>query len=469
MNQIDVIVVGGGVGGLSAGARAAELGLKTLVLEKGLQPDYPCNSRYSGGIYHIAHRDPRTPPEELQDHIRLVTKNTAAPDLSVALSEHGGPFIRWLQEKGVKFMQSQSSKKHSAPIAIPVRRLVGGLDWKGRGPDVLMRHVTQALAAAGGELMLGTEATRLVMREGRCIGVEAQRDGKPLVLECSQAVILADGGFQANLELVGRHIAPSPANLIQRGAATGNGTGLRMAVEAGAATTEMGSFYGHLLSRDAFRNDMLWPYPQLDELAVAGIMVDQDGRRFADEGLGGVYLANVVARRSDPLSTTAIFDSDIWNGAGRYNRIPPNPQMETAGATIHRANSIAELAGLAGLPAQALCDTVAAYNAAVSAGSSSQLPVPRSTADNAATPIAKAPFFAIPACAGITYTMGGIRIDPRARVLRPDGSPIAGLYAAGATTGGLEGGVTARYVGGLCRSGTFGKIAAEHIAAARAA
>lgn len=462
-----MIVVGGGIAGLSAGARAAELGLSTVVLEKGTRADYPCNSRYSGGIYHIAHRDPRTPSAELQESIRQVTKNTAAVDLAITLSEQGGRFIEWLQGKGVRFMQSQSSKKHSAPIAIPVRRLIGGLDWKGRGPDVLLRQLTQALAGAGGELMLGVEASRLIMRDGRCVGVEATHSGAALSLHCTAAVILADGGFQANLDLVGRHIAPAPRHLIQRGAATGNGAGLHMALEAGAATTEMGSFYGHLLSRDAFTNDMLWPYPQLDEPAVAGIMVDQDGRRFADEGLGGVYLANVVARRTDPLSTTAIFDTDIWNSAGRHNRIPPNPQMKNAGATIHAADSIARLAPLLGMPEQALCATVDTYNAALAAGTSGQLPVPRTTEDNAAYPILKPPFFAVPACAGITYTMGGIRIDPHARALRPDGSVIAGLYAAGATTGGLEGGVTARYVGGLCRSGAFGKIAAEHIAAAR--
>ena len=315
--------------------------------------------------------------------------------------------------------------------------------------------------------MLGVEANRLIMRDGRCAGVEATHDGAALSLHCTAAVILADGGFQASLDLVGKHIAPAPQHLIQRGAATSNGAGLRMALEAGAATTELGSFYGHLLSRDAFTNDMLWPYPQLDELAVAGIMVDQDGRRFADEGLGGVYLANVVARRADPLSTTAIFDSDIWNSAGRYNRIPPNPQMKNAGATIHTADTVAGMARLLGMPEQDLCGTVDAYNAALAAGASGQLPVPRTTADNAAFPLLKPPFFAVPACAGITYTMGGIRIDPHARVLLPDGSAVAALYAAGCTTGGLEGGVTARYVGGLCRSGTFGKIAAEHIAAAR--
>ncbi len=465
--QFDVVIMGGGVAGLSAGTRAAELGLRTVIVEKGAQPDYPCNSRYSGGIFHIAHRDPRTPAEELQEHIRSVTKNTADPHLSIALSMAGGGYIHWLQDKGVRFMQSQSSKKHSAPIAIPVRRLVGGLDWKGRGPDVLLRQLTQAFAARGGRLMLDTEGTRLAMREGRCCGLEVRSGNTSIMLE-AQAVVLADGGFQANLELMQQNIAPKPAQLIQRGAGTGNGAGLTMAREAGAASTEMGSFYGHLLSRDAFSNDMLWPYPQLDELAVAGIMVDAEGRRFADEGLGGVYLANVVARRADPLSTCAIFDSDMWQGAGRYNRIPPNPQMETAGATIHRAGSIAELAAMIGVPAAALCDTVETYNAAQKAGTLQQLPTPRSAADNPAAPLLKAPFFAIPACSGITYTMGGIRIDTHSRVLREDGSAISGLYASGANTGGLEGGPTARYVGGLCRSGTFGKVAAEHIAAAMA-
>ena len=79
-------------------------------------------------------------------------------------------------------------------------------------------------------------------------------------------------------------------------------------------------------------------------------------------------------------------------------------------------------------------------------------------------PILKAPFYAIPMCTGITYTMGGIRIDADARVLRPDGRAIGGLYAAGSTTGGLEGGERATYLGGLTRAGVQGLCAAEHIA-----
>ena len=71
-------------------------------------------------------------------------------------------------------------------------------------------------------------------------------------------------------------------------------------------------------------------------------------------------------------------------------------------------------------------------------------------------------------CAGITYTMGGIVIDEFARVLDTGGSVIPGLFAAGTTTGGLEGGPAIGYVGGLVRSSVMGFRAAEKIVAGTA-
>jgi len=83
-------------------------------------------------------------------------------------------------------------------------------------------------------------------------------------------------------------------------------------------------------------------------------------------------------------------------------------------------------------------------------------------------PIETAPFFAIPICPGITNTMGGIAIDGHGRVRRADNSPggsvIAGLYAAGGCTGGLEGGGALGYVGGLIKACVFGLRAAEDAA-----
>ena len=98
------------------------------------------------------------------------------------------------------------------------------------------------------------------------------------------------------------------------------------------------------------------------------------------------------------------------------------------------------------------------------AGELARLTPPRSTPKAPALAIAKPPFYALPIVPGITYTMGGIRIDGHARVLDRQGRPMHGLYAAGAATGGLEGGPRIGYVGGLVKSGVTGLRAAEHIA-----
>ena len=113
----------------------------------------------------------------------------------------------------------------------------------------------------------------------------------------------------------------------------------------------------------------------------------------------------------------------------------------------------------------ALEQTVAEYNDALaSERTANVLQPPRQTGRYKALPIVKAPFYAMPMCAGITYTMGGIRVNEHARALRADGTPIEGLYALGSSTGGLEGGPAVGYTGGLAKSGVTALIAAEHVA-----
>lgn len=84
-------------------------------------------------------------------------------------------------------------------------------------------------------------------------------------------------------------------------------------------------------------------------------------------------------------------------------------------------------------------------------------------------PIVNPPYFAIPLCAGITNTMGGIAVDAEARVKRYGGGTIDGLYAAGSATGGLEGGPQVAYVGGLMKAVVLGLLAAEHVCRERGA
>jgi fumarate reductase flavoprotein subunit len=460
------VVVAGGLGGLRVANRAAQAGLKVAVLERGAEPYYACNSRFSGGILHIAQHNVEEPAASLVEVIDAATLGECDPGLARALAEDARRAVAWLREEGAKLIRIGQIVWQQHVLA-PPRPITPGLDWKGRGPDVTLRTLEANLQRRGGALLRATTAKALMESGGRCIGVEAEREGSPQAFR-AKAVVIADGGFQANLELIGAHITPAPQRLMQRGAATGMGDGLRMARALGAALTRLDAFYGHMLSRDSFDNDKVWPYPQLDELGTAGIVVDARGERFTDEGMGGVEVANRIARLDDPLGTWAVFDEAIWNGPGKNARIPANPNLVKAGGTVLRADSVQSLAAMMGVPAERLERTVAAYNEALAGGRLETLAPPRTSRRIAAMPLATAPFYAVPLCAGITYTMGGIAIDPDARVLRTGGGTIEGLHAVGAATGGLEGGSGAGYVGGLIKALTFGVRAGEHIARALA-
>jgi fumarate reductase flavoprotein subunit len=214
----------------------------------------------------------------------------------------------------------------------------------------------------------------------------------------------------------------------------------------------------------------------MDTLVGGAILVDRSGRRFLDEGLGGIALSNALARSPDPLAATAVFDQAIWDGAGRTELVPPNPQLVAAGGTLLRADDLTALAAAIEVPAQNLVDTVAVYNRAVLAGAGGAL-VPARTSgrmfgESRGSPkrvgplaVAQPPFYAIRIAAGISYTMGGIEIDARARVIARDGAPFPGLLAAGACTGGIEGGPLGGYVGGFLKAATLGLIAAETLGA----
>ncbi|MSP04721.1 MAG: FAD-dependent oxidoreductase [Acetobacteraceae bacterium] len=457
---VDLICVGGGIAGLVAGLRAAERGLRVTVLEKGTDPRYPCNARWSGGILHIAYTDPKDAAETLRAAIARNTEGATDPELAEVLVQHVSPTIDWLRDQGARFIRAGLATWQNWMLA-PPRPLVGGIDWQGRGPDVLLRLLGEKLVARGATLRLGARAVALRMDGARCIGVELE-GGEFLH---ARAVVIADGGFQSSLSLLRDHITAQPEKIKQRGAGTGMGDGLVMALAAGAAVTELDKFYGHLLSRDAiFGNDKVWPYPELDGVATAGVLVNEAGARFTDEGLGGIAMANALARSENPLGATVICDSAIWEGPGKSARIPANPQVERGGGTIHRADTLATLAAKAGLPVAALEQTIAAYNAAVAGQGLAFLSPGRADKKYKPMPVLRAPFLAIPVCAGITYTMGGLAIDLHARVKHRDGGVIKGLYAAGSTTGGIEGGPLAGYIGGLSKAATFGFRAAEHVA-----
>jgi fumarate reductase flavoprotein subunit len=460
----DVIVVGGGLAGLTVANRATELGLSVIVLEQGEAVDYPCNSRFAGGIVHVAQKEPRAEPADIQAAIDALTGGEGATNISPVMANEASRALDWMRAQGAKFIKG-GVLEFMRWVLAPPRPRRPGLDWKGRGPDVLLRTLTAKLESGGGRLERGARAIELIVEGGRVAGVQMECAGETSAM-MARAVVIADGGFQGNPDLVQKYISPAPESLFTRGAGNGCGDGLRMAAAVGADLVGMDRFYGHLLGREAFNNEMLWPYPTVDAIAQVSVVVDEAGHRLFDEGQGGVYMANKVAALDNPMSMTVVFDDTVWTRLAADNRYPPcmNPSFVKEGGTVFEANDLAELAGLINVDPDGLAQTVSAFNTAVSSDAMGALTPLRATDKFQPVAIRKSPFHAIQLCAGITYTMGGVSIDEDSRVQSTDGAAIEGLYAAGSATGGIEGGPHAAYIGGLSKAVITGLRAAEHIA-----
>lgn len=460
--ECDVAVVGGGISGMITALRCAQGGKQVLVLEKTCEERYVCNSRITGGIWHCCQRDIKSDPLELEQAITQITGGSARPDLARAVARDGLRSVRWLQSVGVRFIRGPMH--YQSFMIAPPTISPQGRQWQGRGGDVLLRKLEAALNEAGGSVMRGYKAEKLTRRNGRVVRTSGRHaDGDAFFIDAADAVVIADGGFQANPEYTRGPISPAPEKVFQRNAGTGQGDGMRMALEIGAAVSDLRGFYGHVLSDKAFESDKLWPYPWLDFVLAAGIVVTRDGKRFDNEGLGGVHMANAIAALDDPLASLVIADETIWRNRGMFNILAPNPILAEAGGTVIKADSIEELARMANIDQARLKAEVDTYNSAVHSGALAQLSPARSVEKFDALPIETPPFYAFPACAGITYTMGGISIDASCRVLDREQRVIRGLFAVGCATGGLEGGEKKGYVGGLVKSSVTGLRAAEFL------
>jgi fumarate reductase flavoprotein subunit len=464
--DVDLLCIGAGFAGLTAALRASELGLRAIVLERQTEPKPYNNSRITTGVFHVASHDARLPPDKLIEAINAETQNYAKPELVRTIAETALRTVEWLRGHGVTLAEEKSMSYVAGRVQLaltPVRAMRAGLDWPGKGGDRTLSVLEERLVDLGGRVMRGVEATKLVMASGACVGVEA-RQRQQMHHFAARAVVVADGGFQANLAMLKDTVTPEPSKIKVRATPSGTGDGLRMAREAGAAITELGAFYGHVLAREAMHDERLWPYPNIDVVATGAILVDGAGKRFVDEGRGAVFVTNAIAKLADPLSASVILGRKTWDELASSGVAPPNPEMIKNGGALIEGADPAALARALDVPGAALAKTVADYNAALTGGALGALTPIRTERKAKAHPI-EAPYCAIKVCAGVTNTMGGIDIDADGRVLSDNGIVIPGLYAAGSTTGGLEGGPNAGYVGGIVKAFVLGLRAGE--AAAR--
>jgi fumarate reductase flavoprotein subunit len=461
MNPInsDVVVVGAGLAGFTAAARAAEQGARVVLIDKSAGELGDGNVLMASGSLRAGGKSPRANPQELYDFV--MSERVAYPDLARAWSQTCARAVDWLIAAGVKLNETAAGRiwlDQSGPVSLaPVYK-------KDVGTRALSK-LKERFLRFGGTYLKSVEAQDLLVEGDRVAGVRGGHSDEAIELR-SQATILSTGGFSANKEMVQRYIGPRADQCKLRGSPQCTGDGLRMALEVGAQAVNLQYFYGHLISRKALVDDRFWPYPRLDSFVDAGILVDRHGDRFVDEGRGDVAVANELARTDDVAGATLIFDQEAWQAARddafaeTLKTPPPNPWLMDHGGEIFTAPTIAGLAEAIGVEAALLTGTVERYQRAVKHGDTRSLPVPRT-----GTPkILRPPYFGVKVIPGITFTMGGILVNGRGEALRESEEPIPGLYAAGDAIGGLMGGYRGGYTGGLMQAVVTGLLAGENAA-----
>ncbi len=321
-----------------------------------------------------------------------------------------------------------------------------------------MVRLLAARAKATGRVTLRTgAAARRLLRDpatGRVDRVLVGRDGAAQAIAAPRGVVLASGGFSRNPELV-RRFAPDCAEAVFIGGAGNVGDGLRMAWALGADLRDMahikGTFGKH--PTDETNNHSC--------LAVykGAIAVNQEGRRFVDESLSYKLLGAACLRQPYGAAFQILDEPIFRSGDDRVRILDFHRRIEEG--TMLRAETLAALAGMIEVPAEALAATVAAYNRCVDAGEDPQFGRKHLVHNHGALRrIETPPFYAYPSTAAVYGTYCGLRVDPAMRVRDVFGEPIAGLFAAGEVVGGLHG---AAYMTGsaLGKALIFGRIAAR--------
>lgn len=371
-------------------------------------------------------------------------------------------------------------------IPVYAKRLAQGVGGRmlGRryaaGGQGLMAGLFTGVLRAGIPIWTGTTLTRLTRRGERVSGAVVEHGGREVTISARRGVVLATGGFDHRMEMRWKFQSESLGADLSLGAAANTGDGIRAGQEIGAAIDLM---------------DQAWWFPavaplpgkapavMLAERSLPGcLIVDQHGRRFVNEATDymsfGQRLLELERSGSPVESMWIVFDQQYRNsyvfGAELFPRMRIPQAWYDAGIAV-RADNLAELGAGIGVPVPEFVETMTRFNQNAAAGEDPDFGRGRSAYDRYygdptvkpnpnLRPLVDGPFYAVRMVLSDLGTCGGLKTDERARVLREDGGPIAGLYAIGNTAANAFGttypGAGATIAQGL----VYGYIAAQEAA-----
>ncbi|GLY65041.1 FAD-dependent oxidoreductase [Amycolatopsis taiwanensis] len=462
----DVVVIGGGGAGLAAAVSAAERGASVLLFES--ETELGGSTQLSAGMFTAAGTSVQAElgisdsAEKFFQHYMDLNQWQLNPGLIGAFCANAGPTLEWLIGLGVEVPARVSGNAH-----MPGLCQAGVEDvWRGHVPKDQGYGVVQVLAKAarsrGVEVVLNTRVERLITKDGRVAGVVADGIEVP-----AGAVVVASGGFARDEDLLARYYPAAlraGADLFVVAADGSRGDHIRFGEQVGAGVAGQG--WGLLLPTAYFQRLHHWQsgFPPKSRVYVNG-----QGRRFMDEDASYAVSSGIIDAQGGTV--WAVFDErarrTLPPGYAHWNADVVSAEAQ-AGRTL-RANSIEELAGKAGVPADALVATIRRWNEQLPHGHDADFLRHRTLANKGSAdnpdPIGEAPFYAarlLPA--ELVCTHAGLEIDGRAAVRDGRGEVIPGLFAAGEAGAGVLG---QRYVGGgnaVANALTMGRTAGQNAA-----
>ena len=364
------------------------------------------------------------------------------PELVKTLCEGTADAIDWLDENGITLHNVSSFGGAS------VKRIHRPVNEEGKVVSVgayMIPLLQENCEKRGIDIVLNTTVdTILTDANGAAVGVSGtDKDGNTVVVN-AKSVILATGGFGANLDMVTKY-KPELAGFMTTNAAGAQGQGIEMATAIGAGTVDMDQIQIHptveantaALITEGLRGD-------------GAILVNANGERFIDEvGTRDVVSAAEIAQ---PGSYSWLIVDQAMADASSVIQGYIKKGYTKTGATYE------ELAKELDIDPAAFANTMETWNSYVEAKND-----PDFGRTSFANPLNNGPYYAIKVTAGVHHTMGGVTINSATEVLKEDGTVIPGLFAAGEVTGGVHG---ANRLGGTAVADfvVFGRIAGESAA-----
>lgn len=445
--ETDVAVVGGGACGMIAALAAEENGAEVLLLEK--EKKVGGNTSLSQGMIPAAGTRFQKAtgiddsPELMAEDIFRKNNYESDPEITLHLCRESKNLVEWLVDSvGIHldivtdFIYPGHSRHR---IHAPSTR-------KGEQIVKELRHVISNRK----NILLVTQAPVkdlvAIEEDGGVIGLEVDIFGQGINRVRAKKVILACNGFGNNKEMLSKYI-PEMADAFYFGHEGNTGEGILWGMALGAATQHMGAYQAHGSVAHPHATLLTWVV-----IVNGGFQVNKRGKRFSNEYTGYSDHAIEVLNQEDQIAFE-IFDERIYQSVLGFEDFNQCIEM----GAVKRGETIEALADLFQLPSKELRETLESYNKA--AEGKGEDPLGRQNFQGPLRP----PYYGVRVTGALFHTQGGLKVNKKAQVLKPDGSPIPNLYAGGGVAVGVSGSGVKGYssANGLLAATVLGKIAGE--------